>query len=94
MKSKGKVMDHYLFNLKFTVSKTGLKTLYHVALIFTIYCITDMTGTVECQEIKVVWFLGSFHVYLFLNYVNQTTKRKKELLLIKNYNQIRSTGFP
>ena len=76
------------------MSKTGLKKLYHVALIFTIYCITDIIGTVKCQKIELVWSLGSFHVYLFLNYVSQTTERKKELLLIKNYNQIRSTGFP
>ena len=41
--NKGKVMDNYLFNLKFTVSKTGLKMLCHVALIYTIYCITNMT---------------------------------------------------
>ena len=35
-------MDHYLFNRKFTVSKTGLKILRHVALVCNIYCITDM----------------------------------------------------
>lgn len=28
MENKEKVMDGYLFNLKFTVSKTGLKMLY------------------------------------------------------------------
>ena len=73
MESKGKVMDNYLFNLIFAVSKTGSKMLCQVALICTIYCITDMICTVTCQEIEVVRFLRSFcH---FLNYVNQTTKR-------------------
>ena len=33
MENKGKAMDNYLFNLKLTVSKTGLKMLCHVALI-------------------------------------------------------------
>ena len=74
MKNKGKVMDNYIFNLKFTVSKTRLKMLCRVALICTIYCITDMICAVACQEIEVVRFLGSFHFCLFLNYVNQTTK--------------------
>ena len=87
MKNKGKVIDNYSFNLKFTVSKTGLKMLCHVALIYTIYCITDMIFTVACQEIEVVRFLGSFHLCLFLNYVNQETKSN----LSKNYYQIRST---
>ena len=35
MGNKGKVMDNYLFNRKFTVSKYGLKMLCHVALICT-----------------------------------------------------------
>ena len=81
MENKGKVMDNYLFNLKFTISKTGLKMLCHVALIctiycitdITIYCITDMNCTIECQEIEVVRFLGLFHLCLFLSYVNQST---------------------
>ena len=33
---------------------------------------------------------GSFHLCLFLSYVNQTTKSN----LSKNYYQIQSTGFP
>ena len=74
MKNKGKVMDNFLFNLKFTVLKSGLKMLCQVALICTIYCITDMICTVACQDIEVVRFLGSFHLCLFLNYVNQTAK--------------------
>ena len=58
MENKGKVMDNYLFNLKFTVSKTGLKMLCPVALICTIYCITHMICTVAYQEIDVVsWFV-------------------------------------
>ena len=36
MEKKGKIMDNYLFNLKFTVSKTGLKILCHVASICSI----------------------------------------------------------
>ena len=36
VEKKEKVMDNYLFNLKFTVSKTGLKILCHVASISTI----------------------------------------------------------
>ena len=87
MENKGKLMDSYLFNRKFTVSKTGLKMLCHIALICTIFYITDMICTVACQEIKVVRFLGSFYLCLFLNYVNQTTKSN----LSKNYYQTRST---
>ena len=74
MKNMGKVMDNYLFSLKFTVSKTRLKMLCHVALTCTIYCITDMICTVACHEIEVVMLLGSLHLCLFLNYVSQTTK--------------------
>ena len=90
MENKEKVMDNYLLNLKFTVSKAGLKILCHVALICAIFCIADMICTVACQEIEVVRFLGLFHLFLFLNYVNQTTKSN----LSKNYYQIRSTEFP
>ena len=81
-------MDNYLFNLKFTGSKTGLKMLCHAALICTIYCITDMICTAEFQVIDLVRFLGLFHFYLFFNYINQTTKSKK------SYYQIRGTEFP
>ena len=73
-------MDNYLFNLKFRVSKTRLKMLCHVGLICTIYCITDMICTVACQDIELVWFLGSFHLLLFLNYVNKAISQK---LIIK-----------
>ena len=90
IENKGKVMDNYLTNLKFTVSKTTLKILCHITLVCTIYCITNMICTVACQEIEVVRFLGSSHPGLFLNYVNQTTKSN----FSKNYYQIRSTGFP
>ena len=45
MENKGKAMWNYLFNLKFTLSKTGLKMLCHVALICTINSITDMICT-------------------------------------------------
>ena len=45
MQNKGKAMCNYLFNLKFTLSNTGLKMLCHVALICTINCITDMICT-------------------------------------------------
>ena len=90
MENKGEVKDNYLFNLKFTVSKTELKMLCHAALICTIYCITDMICTLACQGIELVRFLGSFHLCLFLNYVKQTSKSS----LSKTYYQIRSTGFP
>ena len=43
-----------------------------------------MICTVACQETEVVRFLGSFHLCLFLNYFNQTTKSN----LSKNYYQI------
>ena len=56
MESEGKVMDNYFFNVKFKVSKNGLEMLCHVALICTIYCITDLICTVACQEIEVVRF--------------------------------------
>ena len=89
MENKAKVMDNYLRNLKITVSKTRLKMLCHVALICTIYCMTDMIYAVACKEIKVVRFRGSFYLCLFLNYVKQTTKSN----LAKNYYQIRRRDF-
>ena len=49
-----------------------------------------MICTVACQEIEVLRSLGSFHLCLFLNYVNQTTKSD----LSKIHYQIRSMGFP
>ena len=52
MENKGKFMDNYLFNRKFTVSKTGLKVLCHVALICTIDCITNMICTVAVSRLK------------------------------------------
>ena len=90
IENEEKVKDNYLFNLKFTVSKTELKMLCHVSLICTIYCITDTICTAACRKIEVVRFLGSFHLCIFLNYVNETTKSN----LSKNHYQIRSTGFP
>ena len=62
---------------------------YVIGLICTIYCITDMVCTAACQRIEVERFLGSFHLCLFLTYVNQTTKSN----LSKNYYQILGTGF-
>ena len=50
MENKGKVKDNYLFNLKLTVSKAGLKMLCHVVLICSIYCITDLICTVTCMS--------------------------------------------
>ena len=92
MKNKEKVVDNYLFKLKFTVSRKcyGLKMWCHVALICTIYYITDMICNVANQEIETVRFLGPFHLCFFLNYVNQTAKSN----LSKNYYQIQDTGFP
>ena len=90
MENKGKVMDNCIFNLKFTVSKTRLKMLCHVALICTIHSIIDTICIVAYQEIEVVMFLGSSHRCLLLNYVNQATKGN----LSKHYYQLRSTGFP
>ena len=49
---KEKFVSNYLFNRKFTVLKTGLKMLCHVALICTIYCIFGMICAVTCQELK------------------------------------------
>ena len=63
--------------------------LCHVALICTIYCMTDMIYAVACKDIKVVRFRGSFYLCLFLNYVKQTTKSN----LAKNYYQIRRRDF-
>ena len=48
-----------------------------------------MVGTVACQEIEVVKFLGSFQLCFFLSYVNQSIKSN----LSKNYCQIWNTGF-
>ena len=56
VENKGKVMDNYSFILKFTVSKTGLNMLCHVALIWTIYCITKLF-TVLPREVS--WFVPS-----------------------------------
>ena len=81
MEKNGQFMENYLFNRKFIASKTGLKMLCHVALICTIYCITDMICTVACQEIEVVRFLGSFHLCLFLSYVNQTTENYQKIII-------------
>ena len=50
IKNKGKVIDNYLFNLKFTVSKKALKVFWHVALICTFYCIADMICTAAFRE--------------------------------------------
>ena len=72
MEGEGKVMDNDLLNLKFTVSKNGLEMLCHVALICTLYYITDLICTVACQEIEVVRFPNSFHLCIYLSYVNQT----------------------
>ena len=87
--NKRKVMNNYLFNLKFSGSKTGLRMLCHVALICTIYSITDMICTVEFQVIDLVRFLALLYLCLFLSYVNQTTKTKK-----KTKKQIRGTELP
>ena len=83
MENKGKIINNYLFNRKLTVSKTGLKMLCHVELICTLYCITDMTCTVACQEIKVIRFLVSFHLCLVLSYANQTTKAIYQKIIVK-----------
>ena len=63
MENKRKVLDDYLFDLKFTVSKTGLKTLFHIDLISIIHCVTkiisnhgDMSGNLSDE---VSWFLSS-----------------------------------
>ena len=80
MENKAKVMNNYLLNLKFKVSKKGLKMLFHDASIRTIYCIIDIICNVTCQETEVVRFLGSFPLYIFLN--------------SRSHYQIRSTGFP
>ena len=45
MENKEKVMDDCLFNLNFTMSKSGLKMVCHVVLISTIHCITEMIST-------------------------------------------------
>ena len=89
MESKGKVMDNCLFNLKLTVAKTELKMLCDVALIWTINCIADVISTVVCQVNEVVRFLSSFHVCLFLSYINQTIKSN----LLKTYQILGGTGF-
>ena len=77
MENKEKIINNYLFNGKLTVSKTGLKMLRHVELIYTLYCITDMTCTVACQEIKVMRFLGSFHLCLVSFSVMPTRPQKQ-----------------
>ena len=76
MENKGKNVDNYLFKLKLTASKTRLKMLRHAALI--------MICTGVCHEIEVVRFLGLFHLCLFLNYVNQTTKSNLSKNLLTN----------
>ena len=81
-------MDNNLFSLKILVSKTELKMLCYIDLHYFLYYRLD--STVAYQEIKVVRFLGLFHLCLFLNYVSQTTKSN----LLRYYYQIRSTGFP
>ena len=68
MENKEIVMDNYLFNLKFTVSRKcyGLKMLCHVALICTIYYMhCGMPGDLSGE---VYWFVP---LYLFLIYLNK-----------------------
>ena len=72
--NKEKVKDNYLSNLKFTVSKTGLKMLCHVSLICTIYCITDIICTAACWKIEVMRFLGSS---TFVSFSIMSTRPKK-----------------
>ena len=60
--NKEKVMDIYLFSLKFTESKSGLNMLCHVALISFTHCITEMIFT-HCGMSRdlsddVSWFLA------------------------------------
>ena len=62
LENKRKVMDDYLFNLKFTLSKTGLKMLCHGESISTIHCITEtiyaypgMSGDLSGE---ISWFLS------------------------------------
>ena len=66
MENKRKVIDDYLFDLKFTVSKTGLKILCHVDLISIIHCITKIISN-HCQmsgnlSDEVSWFLSSLWI--------------------------------
>ena len=45
IENKENVMDDYLFHLKFTASRTGLKMLCLVTLISAIHCFTEMIST-------------------------------------------------
>ena len=76
IENEEKVKDNYLFNLKFTVSKTELKMLCHVSLICTIYCITDIICTAACRKIEVVRFLGSS---TFVSFSIMSTRPQKAI---------------
>ena len=62
LENKRKVMDDYLFNIKFTLSKTGLKMLCHGESISTIHCITEMIyaypGMSGDLSGEISWFLS------------------------------------
>ena len=62
--------------------------LYWIDLYYLLYYRYGL-HCLACQKIEVEKFLGSFHLCLFLTYVNQTTKSN----LSKNYYQILGTGF-
>ena len=52
-----------------------------------------MICTVACQKIEVVRFLGSFHLCLFLNYVNQTKFLTTTVIIFVINNKTRFTYF-
>ena len=87
MQIKGKVKDNYLFNLKLTVNNR-IKNVMSCCI--DLHYLLHVISTVACQEIEVVRFIGCFHLYLFLSYVNKNTRSN----LSKTYYQIRSTRFP
>lgn len=66
IENKENVMDDYLFHLKFTASRTGLKMLCLVTLISAIHCFTEMIST-NCgltgglsDEVETSWLLSPF----------------------------------
>ena len=51
MENKGKFIDKYLFNLKFTVAITGLKNVMSCCIDVHYLLITDMICSMACQEV-------------------------------------------
>ena len=91
----GKSYGRLSINLKFTVSKAGIKILIHVVLISIIYCITEILST-RCEMLadlshEVSWFL--WHWSRSQSCQSDGKKQFITKLLSKTSKNIYITGF-